>query len=89
MYDGRDTVIVVISLRPYRMAFSFAVANVDYVVVEMRVNLMRCDQRRKTNAILSRQIKSPSWSMLFCIHRGSSIIKKRMRKRVRRMRTLA
>jgi len=70
MCDGRVAVIVGISLRPYRMTFSFAVANVDYMVEELWVNLMRCDQRRKTNAILSRQIKSPSRSMLSSIHRG-------------------
>jgi hypothetical protein len=89
MCDGHVAVIVGISLRPYRMVFSFAVANADYVAAELWVSLMRCEQRRKTNEILSRQIKSPSRSMLSTIHReGSSIIKKRMRGRVRSRRTL-
>lgn len=47
MCDGRVAVIVGIYLRPYGMAFSFAVANVDYMVAELWVNLMRCDQRRE------------------------------------------
>jgi len=71
MCDDRVAVIVGISLRPYRMAFSFAVTNVDYMVAGLWVNLMRCDQRRKTNEILSRQIKSPSRSMLSTIHDGA------------------
>lgn len=67
MCDGRIAVIVGKSLRPYRIAFSFAAANVDYIVAGLWVNLMRCDQRRKTNEILSRQIKTPSRSMLSTI----------------------